>query len=113
MRSAPISKLFLVLLGSTFLLVVLFAIRFTYKLARFSTEASTHAQNLQETSELNLHLRDKLNEQINLVYQQLEYVDPNFPAQFGAINFKLGEQQTLYLKLNIGTQERITGNQRS
>ncbi len=108
MRSAPISKLFLVLIGTTFLLVVLFSVRFTYKFAQFSTEASTHAQSLQETSELNLKLRDKLNEQVNLVYQQLEHTDPSFPSRFTAINFKLGEQQTLYLKLNLGTQERLT-----
>lgn len=108
MRSAPISKLFLVLLGSTFLLVVLFSVRFTYKFAQFSTEASTHAQNLQETSALNLQLRDNLNRQVNLVYQQLERVDPDFPGQFSAINFKWGEEQTLYLKLNIGTEERLT-----
>ena len=108
MRSAPISKLFLVLLGTTFLLVVLFSVRFTYKFAQFSTEASVHAQSLQETSELNLRLRDKLNEQINLVYQQLEYVDPSFPSLFSAINFELGEEQTRYLKLNIGPEERLT-----
>src|SRR6185503_1873174 len=108
MRSAPISKLFLVLLGITFLLVVLFSVRFTYRFAQFSAQASTHAQNLQETSELNLHLRDKLNEQISLVYQQLETVDPTFPARFSKNNFELGEAQTLYLKLNIGTEERLT-----
>src|SRR5258705_593766 len=108
MRSAPISKLFLVMLGTTFLLVVLFAVRFTYKFAQFSTEASTQAQNLQETSALNLRLRDKLNEQVNLVYQQLEHVDPDFPNRFGEINFQLGEQQALYLKLDIGTEERVT-----
>ena len=108
MRSAPISKLFLVLLGTTFVLVVLFSVHFTYKFAQFSTEASSHAQNLQETSELNLRLRDKLNEQVNLVYQQLEHVDPSFPSRFGEINFKLGEEQSLYLKLNIGSEERLT-----
>ena len=108
MRSAPISKLFLVLLGTTFFLVVLFSARFTYKFAQFSTQASTHAKNLQETSELNLHLRNKLNEQINLVYLQLEHVDADFPDRFSAINFQLGEAQTLYLKLNIGTEERLT-----
>jgi len=108
MRSAPISKLFLALLGTTFLLVVLFSVRFTYKFAQSSAEASTLAQNLQETSELNLKLRDQLNEQINLVYQQLEHVDPSFPGLFSAINFKLGEEQTLYLKLNIGPEERLT-----
>jgi signal transduction histidine kinase/CheY-like chemotaxis protein len=108
MRSAPISKLFLVLLGSTFLLVVLLSVRFTYKFAQFSTEASSHARNLQETSELNLRLRDQLNEQVNLVYQQLEHVDPSFPSRFSAINFELGEEQTNYLKLNIGPQERLT-----
>src|SRR5688572_30082595 len=108
MRSAPISKLFLVLLGATFVLVVLFSVRFTYRLAKFSSEASTHARNLQETSELNLRLREKLNNQVNLVYQQLENVDPSFPSRFSAINFKLGEEQTLYLKLNIGPQERLT-----
>jgi signal transduction histidine kinase/CheY-like chemotaxis protein len=108
MRSAPISKLFLALLGVTFFLVVLFSVRFTYRFAQFSSEASTHAENLQETSELNLHLRDKLNEQISLVYQQLETVDPNFLSRFSEINFELGEKQTLYLKLNIGTQERLT-----
>lgn len=111
MRSAPISKLFLVLLAITFLLVVLFSVRFTYRFAQFSAEASTHAQSLQETSELNLRLRDKLNEQINLVYQQFENVDPNFLVRFSEINFELGEQQTLYLKLPIGPQERLTVEQ--
>jgi signal transduction histidine kinase len=108
MRSAPISKLFLLLLSTTFLLVVLFSVRFTYKFAQFSAEASTHAQSLQDTSKLNRRLRDKLNEQINLVYQQLEYVDPAFPSRFSAINFELGDEQTLYLKLNIGPEERLT-----
>jgi len=108
MRSVSVSKLFLILLGMTFLLVVVFSIRFTYKFAQFSTEASRLAQNLQDTSALNLGLRDKLNEQINLVYQQLEHVDPGFPSRFTAINFELGEQQTRYLKLNIGPQERLT-----
>jgi len=108
MRSIPVSKLFLMLLGTTFLLMVAFSIRFTYKFAGFSNEASRLAQNLQDTSALNLGLRDKLNEQINLVYQQLEHTDPNFPARFTAINFQLGEQQTRYLKLNIGPQERLT-----
>jgi signal transduction histidine kinase len=108
MRSAPISRIFLVLLGTTFLLVVLFSVHFTYKFAQFSSEASTHAQNLQETSSLNLHLRAKLNEQVSLIYQQLEHVDPTFPDRFSAINFELGEQQALYLKLNIGTEERLT-----
>src|SRR6185312_2471388 len=65
-------------------------------------------QNLQETSALNLNLRDKLNEQVNLVYLQFERVDPAFPDRFSAINFQLGEQWTLYLKLNIGTEERLT-----
>jgi signal transduction histidine kinase len=108
MRSIPVSKLFLILLGTTFLLMVVFSIRFTYKFAEFSNEASRLAQNLQDTSALNLGLRDKLNEQINLVYQQLENVDPSFPARFTAINFELGEQQTRYLKLNIGPEERLT-----
>ncbi len=108
MRSIPVSKLFLILLGTTFLLMVVFSIRFTYKFAGFSNEASRLAQNLQDTSALNMGLRDKLNEQINLVYQQLEHVDPTFPTRFTAINFELGEQQTRYLKLNIGPQERLT-----
>jgi signal transduction histidine kinase/CheY-like chemotaxis protein len=108
MRSIPVSKLFLILLSTTFLLMVVFSIRFTYKFAEFSNEASRLAQNLQDTSALNLGLRDKLNEQINLVYQQLEHIDPAFPTRFTAINFDLGEQQTRYLKLNIGPQERLT-----
>jgi signal transduction histidine kinase len=111
MRSAPISKLFLVLLAVTFLLVVLFSVRVTYRFAQFSDEASTHAQNLQQTSELNVHLRDKLNEQISLVYQQFENVDPDFLSRFSEINFELGKEQTLYLKLNIGPQERLTVEQ--
>ncbi len=96
------------LLGTTFLLMVVFSIRFTYKFAEFSNEASRLAQNLQDTSALNLGMRDKLNEQINLVYQQLEHIDPVFPTRFTALNFELGEQQTRYLKLNIGPQERLT-----
>lgn len=108
MRSVPVSKLFLILLGATFLLVVVFSIRVTYKFDQFSTEASRLAQNLQDTSALNIVLRDQLNEQINLVYRQLEHVEPDFPRKFTAINFELGEQQTRYLKLNIGPQERLT-----
>ena len=108
MRSVPVSKLFLILLGTTFLLVVVFSIRVTYKFDQFSTEASRLAQNLQDTSALNIVLRDQLNEQINLVYRQLEHVEPDFPRKFTAINFELGEQQTRYLKLNIGPQERLT-----
>src|ERR1700730_17504878 len=108
MRSVPVSKLFLVLLGTTFVLVVAFSIRFTYKFAQFSTEASRLALNLQDTSALNLDLRDKLNEQINLVYEQFEHLDSGFPERFSAINFELGEKQTRYLKLNIGMQERLT-----
>jgi signal transduction histidine kinase/CheY-like chemotaxis protein len=96
------------LLATTFLLMVVFSIRFTYKFAEFSNEASRLGQNLQDTSALNLALRDKLNEQINLVYQQLEHIDPDFPIRFTALNFDLGEQQTRYLKLNIGPQERLT-----
>jgi signal transduction histidine kinase len=108
MRSVPVSKLFLILLGSTFLLVVVFSIRFVYRVAAFSNEASRLAQNLQDTSALNLDLRQKLTEQINLVYQQMEHVDPAFPSKFTALNFQLGEQQGRYLKLNIGPQERLT-----
>lgn len=108
MRSVPVSKLFLILLGTTFLLVVVFSVRVIYQFARFSNEASRLAENLQDTSALNLNLRDKLNEQINLVYQQLDHQDPDFPSRFSAINFELGEQQTRYLKLNIGPQERLT-----
>jgi HAMP domain-containing protein len=108
MRSVPISRLFLILLGSTFLLVVVFSIRFIYRFAEFSNEAARLSQNLQDTSALNLELREKLNEQINLVYQQLEHVNPGFPGKFTEINFKLGEQQDRYLKLDIGPQERLT-----
>lgn len=108
MRSVPISKLFLILLGTTFVLVVIFSIRFTYKFAQFSAEASRLTRNLQQTSVLNLELREKLNDQIQLLDQQFEHIDPSFPDRFGAINFELGEVQTRYLKLNIGPQERLT-----
>jgi len=108
MRSVPISKLFLILLGSTFLLVVVFSIRFIYRFAEFSDEAARLSQNLEDTSALNLELREKLNEQIKLVYQELEHVNPAFPSKLTEINFKLGEQQDRYLKLLIGPQERLT-----
>jgi signal transduction histidine kinase len=108
MRSLPISKLFLILLGTTFVLVVVFSIRFTYKFAQFSAESAILTGNLENTSVLNLDLRQKLTVQINLVYQQFEHLDPAFPDKFNAINFELGEEQTRYLKLNIGPQERLT-----
>lgn len=106
--SIPVSKLFLILLGTTFVLVVASSIRFTYRFAQFSTEASRLTHNLQVTSALNLDLRQKLNDQIHLVDRQFERLDPSFPERFTAINFDLGEQQTRYLKLNIGPQERLT-----
>ena len=93
---------------TTFLLVVVFSIRFTYQFAQFSTEASRLAKNLQDTSLLNLDLRRQMNEQITLVYRQFEKLDPAFPGRFGQMNFELGEKQTRYLKLNIGPQERLT-----
>lgn len=108
MRSVSISKLFLIIKGSTFLLVVGFSISFVYTFAEISNEASRLAQNLQDTSALNLELREKLNEQINLVYQQIERADPDFPDKLTAIDFDLGQRQSRYLKLNIGPQERLT-----
>jgi len=108
MRSLPVSKLFLILLAATFLLVVVFSIRFTYQFTQFSSEATRLAQNLQDTSTLNLDLRQELNEQITLVYRQFENLETDFPHRFSQINFELGEKQTQYLKLDIGTQERLT-----
>jgi signal transduction histidine kinase len=108
MRSVSISKLFLGLLATTFLLVVAFSIRFTFKFAAFSAEASQLAENLHDTSTLSLELDNQLKDQINLVYQQFEHLDADFPAQLSAINFALGEKQTRYLKLNIGSAERLT-----
>ena len=108
MRSVSISKLFLGLLATTFLLVVAFSIRFTFKFAAFSAEASQLAENLHDTSTLSLELDNQLKDQINLVYQQFEHLDADFPARFSAINFALGEKQTRYLKLNIGSAERLT-----
>jgi signal transduction histidine kinase len=107
-RSLSIAKLFLVLLGSTFLLVVVSSGVFAYRFGKFSEEASQLAQNLQNTTTLSLELRQELNEQINLVYRQFEALEQNFPAKFSTINFELGEKQTRYLKLNIGSQERLT-----
>src|SRR5947207_13513197 len=100
MRSVPVAKLFLILLGTTFLLVVVFSIRVTYKFDQFSTEASRLAQNVRDTSALNIVLRDQLNHQINLVYRQLEHVEPDFPAKLTAITFALGEQQIRSVTLN-------------
>lgn len=108
MPSVSISKLFLSLLAITFLLVVAFSIRFTFKFAGFSAEASQLAENLHDTSALSLELNNQLNGQINLVYQQFEHLDQDFSARFSAMNFSLGEKQTRYLKLDIGSAERLT-----
>src|SRR5688572_26696012 len=96
------------LLATTFLIVVLSSTFFTYNFADFSAEASRRSQNLQDTATLNLELRQLLNEQIRLVYQQLERVETGFPEHFSRINFELGEKQTRYLKLNLGVEERLT-----
>ena len=108
MPSVSISKLFLSLLAITFLVVVAFSIRFTFKFAGFSAEASQLAENLHDTSALSLELNNQLNGQINLVYQQFEHLDQDFSARFSAMNFSLGEKQTRYLKLDIGSAERLT-----
>jgi signal transduction histidine kinase len=108
LRSLSVRNLFLILLGSTFLLVVLASGVFAYRFGQFSAEAAKLAQNLQNTTTLSLEIRQELNEQINLVYRQFETVEPSFPSEFATINFELGEKQTRYLKLNIGTQERLT-----
>ena len=108
LSSVSISKIFLSLLAATFLLVVAFSIRFTFKFAAFSAEASQLAENLHDTSALSLELNDQLNGQINLVYQQFEQLDKDFSARFSAMNFSLGNKQTRYLKLDIGSAERLT-----
>ena len=69
MPSVSISKRFLSLLAITFLVVVAFSIRFTFKFAGFSAEASQLAKNLHDTSALSLELNNQLNGQINLVYR--------------------------------------------
>ncbi|HEX6187252.1 MAG TPA: ATP-binding protein [Pyrinomonadaceae bacterium] len=108
MSSVSISKIFLSLLAATFLLVVAFSIRFTFKFAGFSAEASQLAENLHDTSALSLELNNQLNSQINLVYQQFEHLDKDFPARFSAMNFSLANKQTRYLRLDIGSAERLT-----
>jgi signal transduction histidine kinase/CheY-like chemotaxis protein len=107
-RSIPVSKIFLILLGTTFFFVVLSSSFVTYQFAHYSSEASKQAQNLQDTSILNLELRHRVNEQINLVYRQFDGIELSFPDKFSAINFEVGEKQTRYLKLKLGTEERLT-----
>jgi nitrate/nitrite-specific signal transduction histidine kinase len=53
-------------------------------------------------------LRSAITEQISLLRQQFDHLDPEFRATFGALNFKLSEKQIRYLKLDIGEQERLT-----
>jgi signal transduction histidine kinase/CheY-like chemotaxis protein len=106
-----VSKLFLILLAVTFSLVVVFLIGLTYQFAQFPTDGARLTQNLRETSLLNQQLRYGINQQIALLRRQFDKLDADFPENFGAINYKLGEKQISYLKLDIGALERHTVEQ--
>ena len=103
-----VSRLFLLLLAVTFFLVVVFAIGITYQFAKFPAEGARLTQNLTDTSKLNQDLRSALDEQVNLLRRQFDHLDPQFQDAFGDLNYKLGEKQIKYLKLDIGQQERLT-----
>src|SRR4029079_7317941 len=103
-----VSRLFLLLLAVTFFLVVVFATGITYQFAKFPAEGARLTQNLTDTSRLNQDLRSAITEQISLLRQQFDHLDPEFRTTFGALNFKLSEKQIRYLKLDIGEQERLT-----
>jgi len=102
-----VSRLFLLLLAVTFFLVVVFATGITYQFAKFPTEGARLTQNLTDTSMLNQELRSAVNEQISLLRQQFGHLDPQFRNNFGELNYKLGEEQIRYLKLDLGQQERL------
>ena len=106
-----VSKLFLLLLAVTFSLVVIFLTGLTYQFAQFPTEGARLTQNLRDTSLLNQQLRYGINGQIALLRRQFDHLDPGFPEEFGTINYKLGEKEISYLKLDIGAQERLTVEQ--
>ena len=103
-----VSKLFLILLAVTFSLVMIFLIGLTYQFAQFPTDGARLTQNLRDTTLLNQQLRYGINDQIALLRRQFEHLDAEFPAKFGEINFRLGQKQISYLKLDIGAQERST-----
>jgi signal transduction histidine kinase/CheY-like chemotaxis protein len=106
-----VSNLFLILLAVTFSLVVVFLVGLTYQFAQFPTDGARLTQNLRDTSVLNQQLRHDINGQIAVLRRQFDQLDADFPEKFGAINFKLGEKQISYLKLDIGAQERRTVEQ--
>jgi hypothetical protein len=89
-----VSRLFLLLLAVTILLVVVFAIGITYQFAKFPAEGARLTQNLTDTSRLNQDLRSAINEQISLLRQQFDHLDPEFRDTFGQLNYKLGENRS-------------------
>jgi two-component system, NtrC family, sensor kinase len=90
------------------LLAVAFAVGLTYQFANLSTQASELITTLQRTERVSQQLASRNLEASDLLSRQLQAIDPGFPERLRALNYELGEKGTEYLRLDIGTQERLT-----
>ncbi len=102
-----IARQFFLILLFTFALIIYLAIRLMLQFSYLSAEGARLVRNLQQTSALSHELGRGNREQINQLHQQFEGSAPAFSAEFMAGNNALGEKYTEYLKLDIGSEERL------
>jgi signal transduction histidine kinase len=105
-RSTSLSREFLPLIVIPLGLALGIAIWVAYEFVQLTEEAGRLTDNLLGTTALHEKLRRGINEQFRALQHQFDALDPEFPANFGELNYVQGEQQTEYLKLDIGVEER-------
>ncbi len=97
----------MVLVGSSFVLVVVLAASISLTFGGQTKEASGLVENLNATMHQNEALREGVSAQVQLLLSQLDRIDQDFPARFSELGFSVGKVRANYLRLNLGRDERL------
>lgn len=105
-RSKTLAAPFVLLLAGAFALLALTVGWLVWRQAQISREGRRLNNLLKETLTLNERLRFGSSRQAELVRRFVESGDDRLWRQFDQLHFELSQQQTQYLKLDIGLLER-------
>ncbi len=103
-----IARQFYLLVCAPPLLAVAFGIAFSHQLTRQTAEGARLLSSAARIERISQRLTRGNAEQIALLNQQLENLDPSFPERLRWIGYEMGEACTDYQRLDIGTDERLT-----
>lgn len=102
-----IARQFYAVVSIPFFLGIAIAGALAYQFAALSTEGATLMADWQRTARLNQELISGNAEQAARLQRQLEKLDETYLEQTRALDYRLGERYSEYLKLNIDQRERL------